>query len=399
MDPINVILRSSKTPAASAPVGGEMSAAEIDDNFTALKTASEQLDAEKLSISDAEDAVAIPSALLSSDIVLVIRAGVPYQATLAELQTFIGGAPSDSAPAAFTVGQWTSTPGDAQIVVDITALPSDGGSAITALQYTLNSGSTWTAFAGTGTGSRTITGLTNDTAYPVQIRAVNAIGAGAASDTKSTTPVAAPSMSWVSAGAPYVDYAALTTHAVPVPAGAQVGDYLVLGVYQYNTIVSVITNTAQSLALNADYASAGEVGRFFGVQITGSVPTSITVTFDSAVDIFAQPFVARGVTQVAGTVLNGDSGSARSDFTYNSDATDALAITMYVTGGATAGRVASAISYPGAGAGSVGAKWADDYHGIVWGVHSGSTGANNAAVTWSAADTGGGRWLSLALKA
>lgn len=47
MDPITIVLRSSKTPAASAPVGGEMSAAEIDANFENLKTASEQLDSEK----------------------------------------------------------------------------------------------------------------------------------------------------------------------------------------------------------------------------------------------------------------------------------------------------------------------------------------------------------------
>ena len=108
----------------------------------------------------------------------------------------ISPAPAATAPAAFTVGQWTSTPGDTEIVVNITALPSDGGSAITALQYTLN-GSTWTSFVGTGTGSRTITGLTNDTSYPVQIRAVNAIGNGTASDTKNTTPVAASGETFV----------------------------------------------------------------------------------------------------------------------------------------------------------------------------------------------------------
>jgi hypothetical protein len=98
-------------------------------------------------------------------------------------------APVPVAPSALTVGQWTSTPGDGQIVFDIIDLPYDGGSPITALEYTLN-GSTWTAFAGTGTGPRTVTGLTNATSYPAQVRAVNAIGNGAASDTKNTTPAA-----------------------------------------------------------------------------------------------------------------------------------------------------------------------------------------------------------------
>lgn len=124
------------------------------------------------------------TSLVGTDDFIGLRGGVPYLVSADVIHTGPGAA---TAPAAFTAGQWTSTPGDTEIVVNITALPSDGGSAITALQYTLN-GSTWTSFAGAGTGSRTIAGLTNSTSYPVQIRAVNAIGNGAASDTKNTTP-------------------------------------------------------------------------------------------------------------------------------------------------------------------------------------------------------------------
>lgn len=47
MDPITLVLRASKTPAASAPIGGELSSAEVDANWSNLKTACEQLDAEK----------------------------------------------------------------------------------------------------------------------------------------------------------------------------------------------------------------------------------------------------------------------------------------------------------------------------------------------------------------
>lgn len=92
-------------------------------------------------------------------------------------------------PVAFTAGQWTATAGVSSIVVNITALPVDGGSTITALQYRLDGG-TPVAFAGTGTGSRTITGLTPSTEYDVEIRAVNAVGNGAWSDLKSATPTA-----------------------------------------------------------------------------------------------------------------------------------------------------------------------------------------------------------------
>lgn len=98
-----------------------------------------------------------------------------------------------SAPSAFTAGQWTvsdlATGGDARIA--ISALPSDGGSAITDLEYQLDAG-TWTSLAGTTTGNYDISGLTDGVSTNVKIRAVNAIGNGPDSDTKSVTTTTAP---------------------------------------------------------------------------------------------------------------------------------------------------------------------------------------------------------------
>lgn len=83
-----------------------------------------------------------------------------------------------TAPAAFTVGQWSvNSDGD----VTISALPSDGGSAITDLEYRVNGG-TAVSFAATTTGTYTTTATTAD---DLEIRAVNAIGAGAWSDVKA----------------------------------------------------------------------------------------------------------------------------------------------------------------------------------------------------------------------
>jgi hypothetical protein len=108
-----------------------------------------------------------------------------------------------TAPAAFTSGQWTATTGSgaSEIDINITALPSDGGSAITALQYSTDAGATWAALSGTGTGSRTVdqhsdgtTGtLTPSTSYDVMARAVNALGSGPDSDTKTVLAGAAAS--------------------------------------------------------------------------------------------------------------------------------------------------------------------------------------------------------------
>ena len=98
---------------------------------------------------------------------------------------------SATAPSAFTVGMWTvadaGTSGDATVTV--LTLPSNNGAAITAIQYRINGG-TWTAFspALTGTGTRTISGLTDNVQVTVELRAVNSVGAGADSDDKTVTP-------------------------------------------------------------------------------------------------------------------------------------------------------------------------------------------------------------------
>ena len=67
-------------------------------------------------------------------------------------------------------------------------LGGTGGSAITDVEYRLNSGA-WVSFGST-TSPQTITGLTNGVAYTVEVRAVNANGASAASNSLTETPAA-----------------------------------------------------------------------------------------------------------------------------------------------------------------------------------------------------------------
>lgn len=102
-----------------------------------------------------------------------------------------GSAPVQTAPAAFTSDQWAiadaATGGTA--TVTISALPSNGGSAITAIQYQVGAGA-WTASGISSTGTFNITGLTNGASVNVKVRAVNAIGNGADSDVKGVTPSA-----------------------------------------------------------------------------------------------------------------------------------------------------------------------------------------------------------------
>jgi len=109
-------------------------------------------------------------------------------------------AASNSITTATTPGAPTSVtvtdPGtDGYAAVSWTAPASNGGSAITdyVIQYSSNSGSSWTTFSdGTSTStSATVTGLTLDTAYIFRVAAVNVIGTGSYSTASAPfTPIA-----------------------------------------------------------------------------------------------------------------------------------------------------------------------------------------------------------------
>jgi hypothetical protein len=91
-------------------------------------------------------------------------------------------------PDAFVLADWDIVAGDEEADVTINDLPTENGASITDIEYRLDGGS-WVSSG--GTSSFTISGLTNDQEYDVELRAVNSVGAGAASDVKQVTPVAA----------------------------------------------------------------------------------------------------------------------------------------------------------------------------------------------------------------
>ena len=82
------------------------------------------------------------------------------------------------------------TVGDGQLLVAFT-LGNDGGSPVTDYEYTLDGGDTWTS-TGSTTSPLTITGLENGTEYLIQIRPVNEVGEGEASDPFTATPSTTP---------------------------------------------------------------------------------------------------------------------------------------------------------------------------------------------------------------
>jgi hypothetical protein len=103
----------------------------------------------------------------------------------------------------------TATAGNAQVSLSWTAPTVLSVTPITdyVVQFSSNSGSTWTTFTdGTSTAtSATVTGLTNGTAYVFRVAAVNGVGTGAySSATSSVTPIS---------GDPYFGQVALLLHA------------------------------------------------------------------------------------------------------------------------------------------------------------------------------------------
>jgi len=69
----------------------------------------------------------------------------------------------------------------------------NGGSAITAYEWSTDGGTTWTSFGvGLVTSPLTITGLNSSTKYPVELRAVTSFGSGAETEVYNVTTLAPP---------------------------------------------------------------------------------------------------------------------------------------------------------------------------------------------------------------
>lgn len=108
---------------------------------------------------------------------------------------FFGADPAPAAPGQFQASDWSVATGLAarQIVLNIAALPAFTNPVIAAVQYNIGAG--WVAISGTGTGARTLTMENVGQEYTFSIRAVNAIGAGVGSATKTVVSNVTPSIS------------------------------------------------------------------------------------------------------------------------------------------------------------------------------------------------------------
>jgi hypothetical protein len=127
----------------------------------------------------------------------------------------------------------TATAGEQQVSLSWTAPLRNGGASITdyIVQYSSDSGSTWTTFSdGTSTStSATVTGLTNSTTYKFRVAAVNNVGAGA----YAVSGNAIPSVAITITAQPKNDYATASNQNVTFTVAATGGGGSLVYQWQY----------------------------------------------------------------------------------------------------------------------------------------------------------------------
>jgi len=223
----------------------------------------------------------------------------------------------------------TLTPGNTQVVVAWSA-PATGGSAITDydLEYSSNSGSTWTVWASGTTStatSVTVTGLTNGTAYVFRVLAKNLAGSGSYSATSSSsTPRTVPTIS----GQPVLTNAGsgrlLVTWTAPTSnGGSAITDYGVER-YQYNNGCGCWQSVVDGVSTATTFTDTGLINgqqyfyRVYAINAAGNGPTSPQSLAEFVVGPTAAP------TNVAGTI-----GNAQVQLTWTAPAANGGTISDY----------------------------------------------------------------------
>ncbi|NCY17380.1 MAG: hypothetical protein EBX39_11560, partial [Actinobacteria bacterium] len=230
-----------------------------------------------------------------------------------------------AAPAAPT--SLNATPGNASASIAFTA-GADGGAAITKYQYSTDGGSNWSdADAGT-TSPVTVSGLTNGTSYSIKLRAVNSVGAGAASDAVSVTPRTTPSAP-TSLNVTPGD----STVSVAFTAGADGGAAITNYEYQLNgsgswyafspavtsgpvsiPVTNGVAYTVKLRAVNAaGSGAASSASASFTPATTPSAPTSLNVTAGDGSASIAFTAGADGGASISKYQYSTDGGSNWSD--------------------------------------------------------------------------------------
>jgi hypothetical protein len=203
-----------------------------------------------------------------------------------------------------TVADLAATPANHGATLTFTA-PANNGGAISGYDYTLDGGDSWNALDSTTEGSAvtgTVAGLTNGTAYNVNVRASNSAGAGAISNTATVTPAAVPaavddltaeardSGASVSFTAPADNGSAITGYEYQLDGGTWTTlnlNFVISSLLSNNNVTGVITGLTNGTAYNVNVRA---------VNGEGNGPASNTATVTPA----AAPAAATDLTATFG---------------------------------------------------------------------------------------------------
>ena len=181
-------------------------------------------------------------------------------------------------PDAPTIG--TAVPLNQQAKVPFTAPSSDGGSAITSYTATSSPGGITGTLSQSGSGSITVTGLTNATAYTFTVTATNAIGTSLASAASNSV----------------------------IPASEQVGDFYGGGVVFYifesgdtgyiagetHGLIAAVEDQSSGIQwYNGSYVTTGATGTAVG---TGADNTTTIISVQGATETSYAAGLARAYT-------------------------------------------------------------------------------------------------------
>ena len=202
-------------------------------------------------------------------------------------------------PGTPTIG--TATAGNGQASVAYTAPSSNGGSTITSYTATSTPGNFTGTVSQSGSGSITVTGLTNGTAYTFKVKATNSIGTGSESGaSNSVTPAAAPTVP----GAPTIgtatagDGQATVSYTAPASNGG-------------STITSyTATSTPGSITGTISQSGSGSITV---TGLTNGTAYTFKVKATNAVGTGSESAASNSVTPAA------SGSSALAEFNFNSD--------------------------------------------------------------------------------
>jgi hypothetical protein len=278
-DPMLVI--ETTTGSATAPdafVTGEWSVADLGTKGDIRITISTLPDNGGSAITDLEyqldggSWVSLSATTTGTYDIAGLTDGTEYSVKIRAVNAEGNGADSDAktvtptgVPEAFTSGMWSvnnlGTGGD--IRISITTLPAANGASITDLEYKIDAGA-WTSLAGATTGNYDIAGLTDDVEVDVMVRAVNATGNGADSDTKAVTPTTA-------SGTPTVTTQAVSDIAQTTATGN--GNVITEGGSAV-TERGVCWSTSENPTTVSDKATAAGTTGAYTADITGLDPNT-----------------------------------------------------------------------------------------------------------------------------